>query len=156
MNYAILLSYMLAILFFLGPPGPVTALVIHSSSTGGLRKGLYTIAGTNLASLLLIGISFIVLRGFLAVNENMLTILTLFGALYMLYFAWSILRSQPEASASSGAAAESRAVHPLLNGFLVGISNRRTSSSFCRFSQPFWRSRTTSTCRWRFCWRCGW
>jgi threonine/homoserine/homoserine lactone efflux protein len=69
-DYSLLFAYFLAILLFLGTPGPVTVLVVSASVKSGFKAGLATVAGTNTASLILIAISFIILQGVFSVSET--------------------------------------------------------------------------------------
>ena len=91
-NFTIVIAYVSAIILFLGTPGPVTVMVANTSVKHGIKAGIATIAGTNSASLILIGASFAVIQGIFAISEQALLWLTLFGSLYVLYFAINILK----------------------------------------------------------------
>lgn len=91
-DFNILLAFMGAVVLFLSTPGPVTVMVANNSSKQGFLAGLATITGTNVASLLLITVSFLVLYGAFSISEHLLTYLTLFGSLYLLYFAIQVIK----------------------------------------------------------------
>lgn len=139
LNGYLLLSYILAILLFLGTPGPVTVMVVNSSIKGGFLSALATIAGTNTASLILITISFIVISGVISVNESYLTWLTMIGALYIIYFAINILRTKSEELqiCQYDANNKKQLIEYFTQGFLVGISNPKDILFFIAFFPTF-------------------
>ncbi len=139
LNGYLLLSYILAILLFLGTPGPVTVMVVNSSIKGGFLSALATIAGTNTASLILITISFIVISGVISVNESYLTWLTMIGALYIIYFAINILRTKSEELhiCQHDTNNKKQLIEYFTQGFLVGISNPKDILFFIAFFPTF-------------------
>lgn len=70
MDFGIWSAFIGSVVLFLSTPGPVTVMVANNSAKQGMMAGLFTIAGTNTASLVLIGISFLVIYGVIAVNEH--------------------------------------------------------------------------------------
>lgn len=140
LDYYLLLSYITAIFLFLGTPGPVTVMVVNASLRDGFKAGFATIAGTNTASLILIALSFIVIAGIFSINEQALTWLTFVGSLYVVYFAWGILRSQAS-DLQMQTENKNRESKPLSSyftqGFLVGISNPKDILFFTAFFPTF-------------------
>lgn len=134
-NTTTLLAYILAIVLFLGTPGPVTVMVANTSSKAGLKAGFANIAGTNTASLLLITISFLVIQGILAISETALLWLTLFGSLYVLYFAIGILKEGVTLPQHQ----QTMTPHHkhFRDGFIVGISNPKDVLFFIAFFPLF-------------------
>ena len=68
-DYTLILLYISSIVVFLGTPGPVAVLVANSSVNGGISAGMKTIIGTNLASIILISVSFLMINGLLELME---------------------------------------------------------------------------------------
>lgn len=134
-NTTTLLAYILAIILFLGTPGPVTVMVANTSSKAGLKAGFANIAGTNTASLLLITISFLVIQGILAISETALLWLTLFGSLYVLYFAIGILKENVTLPQHQQTTTQHH--KHFRDGFIVGISNPKDVLFFIAFFPLF-------------------
>lgn len=137
MNYPLLFSYMLTILLFLGTPGPVTLLVINASLKEGFWAGVKTIAGTNAASLLLIGLSFVVIQGVFAVSETALLWLTLFGCFYLMYFAVGMLKERADGQTPLQATQAKVSRRHFRDGFIVGVSNPKDILFFIGFFPLF-------------------
>lgn len=134
-NTTTLLAYILAIILFLGTPGPVTVMVANTSSKAGLKAGFANIAGTNTASLLLIAVSFLVIQGILAISETALLWLTLFGSLYVLYFAIGILKERITLPQHQQTMTQHH--KHFRDGFIVGISNPKDVLFFIAFFPLF-------------------
>lgn len=137
MNLHLLITYILSILLFLGTPGPVTVLVVSASIKDGFMAGLKTVAGTNTASLILIGISFIIIKGLFTVSETALNYLTLFGGLYLLYFAITILKDRIDITKAMDANSTKVSPHHFRDGFTIGLSNPKDILFFMAFFPLF-------------------
>ena len=139
-DVVVLLGFISSVVLFLSTPGPVTVMAVNNSSKQGFLAGFATIIGTNIASLMLIGVSFLVLYGVFQVSEYLLTYLTLFGSLYLLYFATQIIKDSFNAKPLSLDVAD-KSNQPLMNyvtqGFLVGISNPKDVLFFVAFFPLF-------------------
>lgn len=133
LDYYLIAAYALAILLFLGTPGPVTLLVVNSSVSGGFRAGLATVIGTNMASLILIALSFVVVQGILAVSPSALLWLTLIGSFYVLYFSFNIIVSKVSLERRE----ELPSRHYFRNGFFIGMSNPKDILFFIAFFPSF-------------------
>lgn len=97
MTFSLLTLYIIAVSSMLITPGPVTIYVIRVALNSGLKRAFQTIAGTNLASLVLIAVSALVITGVVAISVESLSILRLFGCLYISKIAIEILRSSNHA-----------------------------------------------------------
>lgn len=139
-DVAVLSAFVGSVVLFLSTPGPVTVMVVNNSAKQGFLAGFATIIGTNIASLMLIGASFLVLYGVFQVSEYLLTYLTLFGSLYLLYFAIQIIKDSFNAKPLSLDVVD-KSNQPLMNyvtqGFLVGISNPKDVLFFVAFFPLF-------------------
>jgi threonine/homoserine/homoserine lactone efflux protein len=136
-DYTLLVTYILSIVLFLGTPGPVTVLVVTSSIRDGFFAGLRTIMGTNTASLILILLSFAVIRGIFSVNEQALTWLAFVGAFYLLYFSIGIIKDKVNIKKTVQESANRITKKHFRDGFLIGISNPKDILFFIAFFPTF-------------------
>ena len=141
-DVVVLLGFISSVVLFLSTPGPVTVMVANNSSKQGFLAGVLTIAGTNAASLVLIAISFLVLYGVLNVSEILLSYLTLFGSLYLLYFAIQVIKDSLDVKPLELNTQDNELIKkPIFKyfkqGFLVGISNPKDVLFFMAFFPLF-------------------
>lgn len=92
MNISEYLLYCLAVVVMIATPGPVMLLVASAGLKGGYAAALRTIFGTNFASLILIALSILSLKGLLVINEQWLDAIKLLGCLYIGYLGLQIFR----------------------------------------------------------------
>ncbi|PKA41560.1 amino acid transporter [Rhizobium sullae] len=134
-NFSILALYMVAVVTMIAVPGPVAVLVTGAGLAGGPTKALRTIFGTNAASLVLILLSALVVKGLFAINETAFNVLKLAGACYIAYIGWDIFR---EAGASDqGQANIQPRVGGFSKGFVMAISNPKDIIFFASFFPQF-------------------
>ncbi|WP_171524633.1 LysE family translocator [Acinetobacter indicus] len=135
MNMAEYLLYCLAVVIMIATPGPVMMLVIGAGLKGGYRRAFQTIVGTNLASLLLIACSVLILKGIFNIQAFWLDFIKLLGCVYIAYLGVDILK---ESRAAAGPKQETAsAVGGFRQGFLVGISNPKDILFFSAFFPQF-------------------
>ncbi|TWD46732.1 threonine/homoserine/homoserine lactone efflux protein [Agrobacterium vitis] len=91
-NFSLLSLYIITVITMIAIPGPVAILVTGAGLGGGPKRALVTILGTNLASLLLIGASMLMVTGLLVVDERVFDAIKLMGALYIAYLGYDMLR----------------------------------------------------------------
>lgn len=136
-DYSLLVAYFLAILLFLGTPGPVTVLVVSASVKSGFKAGLATVAGTNIASLVLIAISFIILQGVFSVSETAMLWLSFLGAFYLIYFSITIIKDKIDIQQTVQESSSLVTKNHFKDGFLIGISNPKDIIFFIAFFPLF-------------------
>lgn len=137
MNFSELLLYILAVVVMIATPGPVMLLVASAGLTGGYRKALQTIVGTNLASLILIAISVLILKGFLKIDPQWFAIVKILGCVYIAYLGYQIIQEALSTTAE-GELQPSRALKGgFKQGFLVAISNPKDIIFFAAFFPQF-------------------
>ncbi|WP_171294836.1 LysE family translocator [Acinetobacter indicus] len=135
MNMAEYLLYCLAVVIMIATPGPVMMLVIGAGLKGGYRRAFQTIVGTNLASLLLIACSVLILKGIFNIQAFWLDLIKLLGCVYIAYLGVDILK---QSRAIAGPKLEmASAVGGFRQGFLVGISNPKDILFFSAFFPQF-------------------
>lgn len=120
-------------------PGPVMILVASAGLKGGYRKSLQTIVGTNLASLVLIAVAILILKGMLSVNETLFLIIKILGCIYIAYLGYEILKEVLTQKDDHQVTAQvlSPVEGGLKKGFLVGISNPKDIIFFSSFFPQF-------------------
>ena len=137
MNYLEFYLYAISVIIMIATPGPVMILVASAGLKGGYRQSLLTIIGTNLASLVLITASILILKGMFSVNEALFLIIKVLGCLYIAYLGYGILKevlSQQEHQLNTML---SPVDGGLSKGFLVGISNPKDIIFFSSFFPQF-------------------
>lgn len=137
MNYFDYFLFIFSVIIMIATPGPVMILVASAGLKGGYKKALETIFGTNLASLVLIFISVLVLKGVLSVNDSYLNIIRILGCLYIGYLGFSILKEVIQAPHPEAIQTVSAQNGGFKKGFLVGISNPKDIIFFSAFFPQF-------------------
>ena len=137
MNITEYLLYCLAVVIMIATPGPVMLLVASAGLKGGYKHALQTIFGTNFASLVLIGLSILSLKGLLVVNENWLNGIKLLGCLYIAWLGIQIFREVWQGQGSTGPQSMQPVQGGFRTGFLVGISNPKDIIFFAAFFPQF-------------------
>lgn len=137
MNITEYLLYCLAVVIMIATPGPVMLLVASAGLKGGYKHALQTIFGTNFASLVLIGLSILSLKGLLVINENWLNGIKLLGCLYIAWLGIQIFREVGQGQGSTGPQSLQPVQGGFRTGFLVGISNPKDIIFFAAFFPQF-------------------
>lgn len=137
-NFSLAALFVVAVVSLLVTPGPVTLLVVRAGLAGGMRHALQTIAGTNAASLVLIGVSALLIQGLLVLDEAVLLGVRLLGCGYIVWMAWGMVqeaRQRPSPSGAGSAPAPARA--GFVRGFVLGLSNPKDIIFFASFLPQF-------------------
>ena len=136
MNYFEFYLYVISVVIMIATPGPVMIMVASAGLKDGYRKALETILGTNLASLILIALSILILKGMFSVNENLFLIIKILGCAYIAYLGFEILKEVLHSTEQSIETLKS-IDGGLQKGFLVGISNPKDIIFFSSFFPQF-------------------
>ena len=136
MSYFEFYLYVVSVIIMIVTPGPVMILVASAGLKGGYRKAFATILGTNLASLILIALSILILKGMLSVNESLFLMIKVLGCLYIAYLGFEILK-EVRLSKAQGIETLKPVQGGLQKGFLVGISNPKDIIFFSSFFPQF-------------------
>lgn len=142
-DLTIMVLYMATVITMIAVPGPVLALVTGAGLTGGPKWALRTVVGADLASLVLILLSVLIIKGLFAVNETAFNLLKLIGACYIAYTGWNILRRRPYSKGKAPATIQTR-MGGFSRGFLISISNPKDIIFFASFF-PLFLNVTAST-----------
>lgn len=136
MNFLELSLYIITVIVMIATPGPVMILVASTGLKHGYRAALKTIFGTNIASLILITFSILVLKGVLSIHDLVFAVIKMLGSLYIAYLGYEILK---EVFTHSDTAPTT--IKPVdggfKKGFLVGISNPKDIIFFSSFFPQF-------------------
>ncbi|ENU20703.1 hypothetical protein F994_00930 [Acinetobacter bohemicus ANC 3994] len=139
MNIAEYLLYCMTVIIMIATPGPVMMLVASAGLKGGYRKALQTIFGTNFASLILITVSILVLKGFLEISLDWFNAIKILGCLYIAYLGLQILKDVcfPKVDEDEASSQAKLLDGGFKQGFLVGISNPKDIIFFASFFPQF-------------------
>ena len=137
MNISEYILYCLAVVLMIATPGPVMLLVVSAGLKGGYAAALRTIFGTNFASLVLIALSILSLKGLLVINAHWLDAIKLLGCLYIGYLGLQIFREVFFEQAEASQEKLSPVRGGFQQGFLVGISNPKDIIFFAAFFPQF-------------------
>lgn len=134
-NYSLVALYVITVVTAIAVPGPVALLVAGAGLQGGPGKALQTIVGTNSASLILILLSALVMKGLFAVNEIAFGIVKIAGACYIAYMGWGMLRGA--GSQERGEQTVKPHIGGFTKGFVMAISNPKDIIFFASFFPQF-------------------
>ena len=129
--------YCTAVVIMIATPGPVMLLVASAGLKGGYKQALKTIFGTNLASLVLIVLSVLFLKGFLNIAEHWLNAIKILGCVYIAYLGCQILKEAIAQETETSPVQLKVVQGGFKQGFLVGISNPKDIIFFASFFPQF-------------------
>ncbi|MEN5266156.1 LysE family translocator [Stenotrophomonas sp. TWI587] len=130
----LLALYVVSVVVMIAMPGPVAVFVAGTGIAGGPKQALRAIAGTNVASLVLIALSMLVVQGLLSINETVFALLKGGGAAYIGYLGWQMLR---DAGRMETAAMPVATQGSFTKGFVMSISNPKDIIFFASFFPQF-------------------
>lgn len=134
-DFSIMALYAVTVITMIAVPGPVAVLVSGAGLAGGPARALRTIFGTNAASLVLILLSALVIKGLFAINDMAFSVLKLIGAFYIAYIGLDVLR-EARVDQQDFDSIKPR-VGGFRKGFAVAISNPKDIVFFASFFPQF-------------------
>ena len=145
MNYDLLLSFILATSALAISPGPDNIYVLMQSLVNGKKYGIATVCGLITGclvhtTLVAFGVSAIIKQ-----NDSLFFIIKLFGALYLLYLAFNVYKSDAELSLNSNNIPKKSTTQLFKQGFIMNVLNPKVSIFFLAFFPGFLFSTTLST-----------
>ncbi|WP_179006318.1 LysE family translocator [Winogradskyella forsetii] len=145
MNYDILLSFALATSALAISPGPDNIYVLVQSISNGKSYGLATVSGLITGcivhtTLLAFGVSAII-----KANENLFFGIKLLGAIYLLYLAYKVFKSNAEITLSSENVPKKNLKQLFVQGFFMNVLNPKVTIFFLAFFPGFLFSESMST-----------
>ncbi|MDG5492993.1 LysE family translocator [Psychroserpens sp. SPM9] len=145
MNYDLLISFVFATSALAISPGPDNIYVLMQSIVNGKKFGLATVAGLISGclvhtTLVAFGVSAIIKE-----NDTLFFVIKLLGALYLLYLAFKVYRSNSELSLESGQIPKKSTTQLFKQGFIMNVLNPKVSIFFLAFFPGFLFSDSMST-----------
>ena len=149
MNYEILISFALATSALAFSPGPDNIYVLVQSITNGKSYGLVTVCGLITGcivhtTLLAFGVSDII-----ASNESPFFVIKLLGALYLMFLAYKVFKSDGQLNLESDVAPKKSLKGLFIQGFFMNVLNPKVTIFFLAFFPGFLFSDSMSTV-WQF------
>lgn len=136
MHFLELILYATTVIVMIAIPGPVMLLVASAGLKGGYAAALRTIFGTNFASLILIALSVLILKGLLSIEPWVFLSIKIAGCAYIAYLGYEILRDLYR-----GQDETMQQLKPVDGGFkkglMVGLSNPKDIIFFSSFFPQF-------------------
>ena len=118
-------------------PGPDIIYVLVRSMAYGAKQGILTALG--LVSGILIHTSLVAfgVSAIIKQSENIFFIIKVFGAVYLLYLAWQVYKSDPEIAFSSEGINKRRSFSIFRKGFIMNVLNPKVGIFFLAFFPGF-------------------
>ncbi|WP_028282872.1 LysE family translocator [Olleya marilimosa] len=145
MNYEILFGFILATTALAISPGPDNIYVLMQSITNGRKYGIATVCGLISGclvhtTLVAFGVSAIIKE-----SETLFFIIKTLGALYLLYLAYKVFKSDAAVSLSNNAVPKKSMMQLFKQGVVMNVLNPKVSIFFLAFFPAYLFSKTIST-----------
>lgn len=145
MSYDILISFAFATAVLAISPGPDNIYVLVQSISNGKSYGFATVCGLITgciihASLLAFGVSAII-----KANESLFFFIKLLGALYLIYLAYKVFKSNDQLNLDSDSVPRKSLKGLFVQGFFMNVLNPKVTIFFLAFFPGFLFSKTLST-----------
>ena len=145
LDYNILIGFILATAALAVSPGPDNIFVLTLSMANGKKFGLAVVAGLMTGclvhtTLLAFGVSEIIKR-----SETLFWVIKLFGALYLLYLAFMVLREGSGIELSKGTTTSLQLSGLFKKGFWMNVLNPKVTIFFLAFFPGFLFSNSLNT-----------
>ncbi len=140
-----LISFVLATATLAFSPGPDNIFVLTQSIVHGKKYGLATVIGLMTGciihtTLVAFGVSEVIKQ-----NQNLFFIIKLFGALYLLYIAYQVYKSDAKIAFSTDNVVKKSTFELFKKGFLMNVLNPKVTIFFLAFFPQFLFSETISS-----------
>ncbi|WGD34077.1 LysE family translocator [Olleya sp. YS] len=145
MQYDTLLLFVVATSALAISPGPDNIYVLMQSITNGRKYGIATVCGLITGclvhtTLVAFGVSAIIKE-----NDTLFFIIKLFGALYLLYLAYKVYRSDAKVTLSNDSVPQKSMWQLFKQGFIMNVLNPKVSIFFLAFFPAYLFSQTLNT-----------
>ncbi|MBQ0735959.1 LysE family translocator [Aquimarina celericrescens] len=143
-NYEILYTFIIASTALAISPGPDNIYVLTQSIVNGKKYGLATVAGLMTGcfvhtTLVAFGVSAIIKQ-----SDTLFFIIKLFGALYLIFLAYKVFRSDGALQLESRTIEKKSLGQLFRQGFIMNVLNPKVSIFFLAFFPGFLFSKTLS------------
>lgn len=123
LDSTMLLAFITACFFLAIVPGPTVTIIVANALSRGIRGGLGTILGAQIAVLLMVAIVALGLEAVISVMGNAFFWLKLLGAAYLIYLGWKMIRNRSGLKFDQSLADGRTMREYVLQGFLVTMAN---------------------------------
>lgn len=137
MNYDLLISFVLATSILAFSPGPDNIYVLMQSITNGQKYGLATVGGLITGCLVHTTLVAFGVSAILKENENLFFTIKLLGAIYLLYLAFKVFRSDSKVTLSNENVPKKSLTQLFKQGFIMNVLNPKVSIFFLAFFPGF-------------------
>lgn len=144
MDYDLILSFILATSVLAFAPGPDNIYVLMQSITNGRAFGLATVCGLVAGCLVHTTLVAFGVSAIIKANETLFFAIKLFGALYLLYLAYKVYKSDAEVKLADSEAPKKNLGQLFKQGFIMNVLNPKVSIFFLAFFPGFLYSKTQS------------
>lgn len=145
MNYDLIFSFILATSALAFSPGPDNIYVLMQSLTNGKAYGLATVCGLISGCLLHTTLVAFGVSAIIKANETLFFIIKLLGALYLLYLAYKVFKSDSKVTLSNTNVPKKGLWQLYKQGVIMNVLNPKVSIFFLAFFPGFLYSDTQST-----------
>lgn len=145
MNYEILSAFVFATVVLAFSPGPDNMYVLTQSLVNGKKYGLATVAGLISGCLIHTTLLAFGMATIIEQNEHLFFGIKLFGACYLLFLAYKVLKSDASLLLSNQAAPKKRVADLFKQGFVMNVLNPKVTIFFLAFFPGFLFSKTLNT-----------
>lgn len=145
MNIEVIISFVIATSALAISPGPDNIYVLTQSITNGKKYGLATTAGLITGciihtTLLAFGVSALIKE-----NETVFIIIKILGAVYLLFLAYQVFRSDAEIQFNTVGVPQKNVNELFVQGFIMNVLNPKVTLFFLAFFPGFLFSVEMST-----------
>jgi threonine/homoserine/homoserine lactone efflux protein len=135
------LAFLIAAALFIQVPGPSLLFTIGRALTVGRREALLSVVGNALGLVAQVGLVTLGLGAIVAASATAYTVVKLGGAAYIVWLGVSAIRHRTDARVAleSGERALDARGHAVRTGFIVGVTNPKTTVFFVAFLPQFTR-----------------
>lgn len=144
MDYNILFGFVTAVAALAISPGPDNIYVLMQSVTNGRAFGLATVAGLISGCLVHTTLVAFGVSAIIKDNDSVFFTIKLLGALYLLYLAYKVFKSDSKVTLSNDNVPKKTLWQLFKQGFIMNVLNPKVSIFFLAFFPGFLFSKTLS------------
>jgi threonine/homoserine/homoserine lactone efflux protein len=133
------LAFLIASALFIQVPGPSLLFTIGRALTVGRREALLSVVGNALGLVAQVGLIALGLGAIVAASATAYTVVKLVGAAYIVWLGVSAIRHRTDARVAleTGDRSVDKRGHAVHTGFIVGVTNPKTTVFFVAFLPQF-------------------
>jgi len=140
-----LFSFVIATIVLAFSPGPDNVFVLTQSIVNGKKFGLATVFGLMTGCLIHTTLVAFGVSAIIKENDNLFFAIKLFGAIYLLYLAYQVFKSDDKILISTDNVQVKTTKQLFKTGFLMNVLNPKVTIFFLAFFPRFLFSETIST-----------